>query len=652
MKIYDNNLRYLKNNLSQIYDIVTKQKDLYEVKITDLIEQNNSIIEKENTKCYLHSAYDKMSECEKMLSQVDENTETLILFGIGYGHVFKFIKQKSLNIKHVIIIEPNIQLFKRFLKLNKIESLLKFIHKISFIINSEPEVASTALEQIILGAINTNIQFVYSITYRTLFNEYYNKMSNHILEILRRMRMNTSTSFTNTYKLLVNVMKNLKIQGYPVNKLSQLLEKTPVIIVSAGPSLNKNMSILKEAKNKAIVIAVGTAIEILEQNNITPHFRAAFSPNVDTTIFKKLKNYDVPLIYTNNLYFDILPEYLGPKFRLIAEGDVLSRYVYNKAEIENKIVISELSIANVIFEYLCNIGCKDITLIGQDLAYKNNTMYADGAINNINVKANTFGLIKDKDSEGNEIYTDSKFMSMRDALVRSMTRNKRHKETVTNASEGGLNIPNTIYMKLEDKLSGMCELNNIEFEIKQIIEQEQNEQVKNIKNIVQVVYGIKKDIQKIKEIAEKRVNMLRKAVEMREKGIKANQILKEYEKINRLEKEMLSISFYDQVTKYQLQGNYSTTISAFKYDGKDKNKQVEALESILMRVGVELMSYFEIYEAVISEYVEYFKEFNLLSEEEIISLQKEEVCEVQEQIPEDIQGMSEVIYDKKEINKD
>ncbi|KZL94086.1 motility associated factor glycosyltransferase family protein [Clostridium magnum] len=652
MKIYDNNLRYLKKNSLQIYDIITKEKDLYEVKISDLKEQDNCIVEKGEIKCYLHSIYDKIAECKKSLSQVNENTGTLILFGVGYGHVFRYLKKNALNIKHVIIIEPNIQLFKRFLKFNKIESLLKSIPKISFIVNKPAEEVALALEQMIGEAINTNIQFVNSITYVTLFNDYYNKMSKHIVEVLRRIRMNTSTDFHNTYRLLVNVMKNLKVQGYKMNRLSELLEKTPVIIVSAGPSLNKNMSILEEAKNKAVVIAVGTAIEILEQNNITPHFRAAFSPHVDTTIFKKLKNCDVPLIYTNNLYFDILPEYSGPKFRLIADSDILSRYVYDKAKIENKLVISELSIANIIFEYLCNIGCNDIILIGQDLAYKDNTMYAQGAINNINVNFETAGLIKDKDSEGKEIYTDSKFMGMRDALVRSMNRYQVDSQAVTNTSEGGLYIPSTTYMKLSDKLNKMEELCKLESEIQAIIQQEKNEQVDNLKDVVKVVYGIKKELQEIKEIAEERVTMLKKAVEMKDKGINPNEILKEYEKINKLEQNMLSIPFYDMVTKYQLHGNYSTTISAFKYDGGDQNKQVEALENILMRVGVELKSYFEIFEAVLSEYNDNFIEFNLLSQEEMNKLQNEEVCEVKEKIQEErlgilgLQGVYEEVTEK------
>lgn len=647
MEIYNKNLRYLKRNSLQIYDIVTKQKDLYKVKITDLSKRENCIVEKEDIKCYLHSVYDKMSECEKMLSQVNESTGTLILFGLGYGHIFKYLKQNPLNIEHIIIIEPNIQLFKRFLQVNKIENLLKFILKISFIINSTPEAASEALEQMIEEAINTNIQFIYSITYRTLFNEYYNKMNNHIVEILRKTRMNTRTNYVNTYKLIVNVMKNLKIQGYAVNGLNKLLEKTPVIIVSAGPSLNENIHILEEAKSKAVVIAVGTAIEILEQNNITPHFRAAFSPHVDTTIFKKLKNYDVPLIYTNNLYFDILPEYSGHKFRLIADGDMLSRYVYYKAGIENKIVISELSIANIIFEYLCSIGCKDIILVGQDLAYQDNTMYAKGAMENITVASNAYGLIKDKDSEGNEVYTDTKFMGMRDALVRSMNRHKGEGRIVTNTSEGGLCIPHTKYMRLSDKLNKMSYLNNIEIEIQQIIEEEQKDQNDNLKSIVRVVYDIKEELKKIKAISEERVNMLRKAVEMRDEGINPNRILKEYGKINKLEQNMLAIPFYDQVTKYQLHGNYSTTISAFKYNGKDQNKQVEAVESILMRVGVELISYFEIFEAVISEYNEYFREFDLLSSEEIALLEKEEACQGYEEMQEGLQGISREAYEKK-----
>lgn len=613
--IYEKNLRYLKRASSEIYNMIIEGKPIYELEVIDFEKTDNAIILKNDKKCYLHSIYNQNLEYEKMLSLVNENTKTLIIFGIGYGNIFKYIKNLNLQIEHIIIIEPSLQIFKKFLHAIKIESLTKYITKISFIINQTPEATAESIEQIISESINTHIQFVYSITYRTIFKEYFEIMSKHIVNIIRGIKMNTLTNFINTYPLLVNVTKNLKIEGYSVLELSELLKNNPVIMVSAGPSINKNIHILEKAKEKAIVIAVGTAIEILEQNNITPHFRAAFSPTLDLTIFKKLKNYEVPLIYMNNLYHDILPEYIGPKFRLLSHSDVYSKYVYNKLGIENKTVISELSIANIIFEYLCSIHCKEIILIGQDLAYQGNKMYAEGAINNIEVTENTEGLIKELNTEGKTVFTDYKFKGMRDSLVRSIKRYNRDKKTVINTSEGGLAIPNTTYVKLADKLKSMNNLDYIDIEIQKIIENE-NKKERYFEEIIREMYDIKKQVNEIKKIANKRIELIRKVVEMKELGISKNDILKEYEKINKLELEMLKIDFYNEVVKYQLQGNYNTVIAAFKYDGIDQSKQIEALESILMRVGVELMSYFEIFEALMSEFEIEFEQFGLLEKKE------------------------------------
>lgn len=609
MTVYEKNLKYLEKNLKQIYDEL-QFDDKFDIYIED--DEANGIVKLGEKKCYVHSVYDKFNEMEEMLKDINEQTKTLIIFGVGYGHVFSYIKSNNFNIEHVIVIEPSIKLFKKFLENKKVEDILNFIPKISFIVGKEPSNTAEALEEIVKNSINTHIGFVYNITYRTLFDVYYKKMAIHIVEVIGGMRSNVSTAYTNTYRVLVNTMKNLDIDAFGIKNLSLLFKELPVLIVSPGPSLNKYIGRLEEMKNRAIIIAVGTAVEVLDKNNIKPHFRAAFSPHVDTTIFKELKDYDIPLIYMNNLYFDILPDYSGPKFRMISHSDIFSQYVYNKLGIEFDTVISELSIANIIFEYLCSIGCPKIMLIGQDLAYKENSMYADGAINNIKIDKDTYGIVKEKDVLGNDVYTDSKFLRMRDALVRSMMRNYVDGDRVINLSDGGLEIPNTKYIEFEKQIADMDEIINLEDSITNLIEKENMNKSDNKELIKNFIYEMKEQLEEVKKISQKRVEMLKKVVKMKSDNKSSTKILREYEKINQLEHKMLEIPFYNEVMKHQLDGNYNTTISAFKYEGQDPKKQIDALESILVRVGVELMTYFEIMEVLIEEKIN--PEFNIESE--------------------------------------
>lgn len=73
--------------------------------------------------------------------------------------------------------------------------------------------------------------------------------------------------FKNT---LIGLDKKYKLPFLTENK--DALKGTPAIIVSAGPSLNKNIEILKKYKDNAVIFCVGTALRTLYNNNITPDF--------------------------------------------------------------------------------------------------------------------------------------------------------------------------------------------------------------------------------------------------------------------------------------------------------------------------------------------------------------------------------------------
>ena len=52
--------------------------------------------------------------------------------------------------------------------------------------------------------------------------------------------------------------------------LGAIPNDVPAFVVSAGPSLNKNIKELRRAKNKSFIIAVDTAVKPLLQEGIVP----------------------------------------------------------------------------------------------------------------------------------------------------------------------------------------------------------------------------------------------------------------------------------------------------------------------------------------------------------------------------------------------
>ena len=99
---------------------------------------------------------------------------------------------------------------------------------------------------------------------------------------------------------------------------------------------------------------------------------------------------------------------------------------------------------------------------------------------------------------------------------------------------------------------------------------------------------IENDIKEIRNINEDRVEKVIKNIETKEKGVSISKVAKEYEKINDFENKINKFPFYSKVIKYELDGMYKIILDAYKYNGSDQLKQIEATENILVRTCLEI----------------------------------------------------------------
>lgn len=73
---------------------------------------------------------------------------------------------------------------------------------------------------------------------------------------------------------VTNFVANVpKIQGgFGVASLTNAFQNKPCIIVGSGPTLDRNVHLLKELQNRACIIACDSALQACLDNGVTPHF--------------------------------------------------------------------------------------------------------------------------------------------------------------------------------------------------------------------------------------------------------------------------------------------------------------------------------------------------------------------------------------------
>lgn len=320
---------------------------------------------------FLHSSYAPEQEAERWASTLDfDPTNLVALFGMGLGYHLKALLRREEQPDKIIVVEPNPQV----LELAREEHPELFRQPHVFIASDW----ESFLEHYTGSAVGwQNIFFARIPAYSQVYPGEYTAFTGKIKRELIRIQAEWCTGLTSAVPWQRNFLKNLRFVGEsaPVASIFGKFSGKPVVIVSAGPSLEKNVDLLHEAKNRVLIIAVGTVAKLLQKKGITPDLMITFdggTPNYQH--FHGLLNEGVPLIYDPAAHFGILEEYQGPKVLMLVKTKTLESYLKRTIGF----VLPGPSIANTAFDLACHMGADPVILIGQDLAYAGERSHAEG----------------------------------------------------------------------------------------------------------------------------------------------------------------------------------------------------------------------------------------------------------------------------------
>ena len=223
---------------------------------------------------------------------------------------------------------------------------------------------------------------------------------NHFLELLVKITENYymgigTKMFFSPYQA-ENFYHNVQYipTGYKAFQLFRAIpDDIPAFVVSAGPSLNKNIKELKRAKNKSFIIAVDTAVKPLLREGIVPDMFATLDGLKPLKLVKTEQARNLPLLTMVTAANAILDYHTGKKF-FYDEG---YEYVRKMFEMNGKKLEgfpTGGSVATLAFSLTCHLGFRKIIFVGQDLAYTDNKSHADGTFQDAMPEEDTEEFIK------------------------------------------------------------------------------------------------------------------------------------------------------------------------------------------------------------------------------------------------------------------
>ncbi len=567
-------MNYLTDYLNDI--LKDKNIDVSNIILEKSRDNRNIFKVKYNEKFrYIGSKYNTQKDIENFMSKFkDIKIDTLIIvFGIGTGeHILELMKILN-DFNRVLIVEPDVRVLKAFLNLESSKIILKD-NKIS-VVKTDKETLAYLLQNFIQSEGNFN-NFVLSIysNYDKLYENEYLFFLREFKNVLRSYESNAVTEYLLNKKFMDAYLSNIRYisESYTINEFKDKFKGYTAIIVSAGPSLDKNIDKLRNLDDNALIICGNRTLAPLLKLGIKPHFMCSI--DCSNLIYDMTKNYldeNIPLVFTETTNSKLVKNQVGKK--------IFFRYAGAKTDIESifdkKIdtIYFGGSVAHNCMDFARYLGCSTIILIGQDLAYTDNESHAESTSMDVDKKMNEMKedkrFIKVKDINGKKIYTTRPLEEFRYGFENYI---KIHKGICfIDATEGGVKIEGTSIMTLEEAI------NHYAYK-------------KGIKEIMSTLFseGISRDIEKIRENIEADLNelmdiktKLKNIREDIEGAIKSNKISKirhvnrKISEINKMVENSHGGAFID----FLISNVMNRSVTYFRYEQSEDND--ENLKNIL-----------------------------------------------------------------------
>lgn len=343
-----------------------------------------------NKSVYLHSRYDPTREAETWTDGVIETARKqqqtndgrvsmcYVVNGFGLGYHVEALRKRLLGETIILVIEQNLALLRTALALRDMTDILKD-NKIIFITRCNRDEIFKNLHEI--GVLLT-MGIVFTRSLQSVDTKFCSDVHKALNDFVSYLRSHTISVLANSITTCTNIANNLAayVECGPVNSIRGKFNGYPAVVVSAGPSLQKNIDLLKTIRDKVIVIAVQTTLRPLLAKGIKPDFVTSLDYHeVSKRFYDGLQDQlaDIHLVAEPKVNWHVIDTYLGNGPISILGNDFADLLLMDETT-KHDTLPAGATVAHLAFYLGQYIGADPIILIGQDLGYTNNVYYSPG----------------------------------------------------------------------------------------------------------------------------------------------------------------------------------------------------------------------------------------------------------------------------------
>ncbi len=328
---------------------------------------------------FLHSRYDPRDEAQK---QLESNTarpgDTVVLLGIGLGYQLEALLAGAPS-GLVIAAERDPAVLRAALSRAPFEAFLER-EEAELVVGGGPGDLFLALDRRLGRIFASALRVVVHPPSLRAFPAWYEGLIHGLRDFTKHGAVALRSALYLSRISLENRLANIPdyVESPGVRPLLGRFAGYPAVVVSAGPSLDRNADLLARLSGKAVIIAVSTALKILLGRGIRPDLAVVIDYHpISERYFQSIPPDEAPLLVADlKASPAAVRAFSGRK---LFGADPFVDLLLEGAPGEKGPMSGGSTVAHAAFDTARRLGCDPIIFVGQDLSYPEGRLHAAGS---------------------------------------------------------------------------------------------------------------------------------------------------------------------------------------------------------------------------------------------------------------------------------
>jgi hypothetical protein len=420
-----------------------------------------------------------LEEAQRLAETVDlKSAAGVVVLGFGTGHHIRVLAERMKRTGIILVFEPDVALLRGVLERIDHSSWLG-TSNVVLLTDAEDTGAIAAATRGSEGLLALGVQMVEHPASRARLGATGQRFAERFTSVMRAVRTTVVTTLVQSEVTIRNLVMNLDrySTGTGVSDLAGVGAGRPAILVSAGPSLRRNIELLGSpgVRERFVIIAVQTVLKQLLARGIRPHFVTALDYHEISRRFYEGLTAEavdgVTLVAEAKANPAILDAFPG-EIRIVSDR-FLDRLLGDDLVRPLGTLRAGATVAHLGYYLARHLGCDPVVLVGQDLGFTDGQYYAAGAaihdvwagelsqFNTLEMmewqriaRARSY-LHRTCDVGGRAIYTDEQMAAYLVQFERDFAADAQAGLQVIDATEGGVEKQHTRPMALAAALESL-----------------------------------------------------------------------------------------------------------------------------------------------------------------------------------------------------